>query len=142
MSEVPTVFHCMSVGDTDYTPSTTAVSVLFHNSSSSFAYTEKKEISSFNLLKKRRGETIPPFPLNVGCLFSVHLQYSNTLIISAVLADLMRCFVCSAMITSCHCRCIQLPYSRTSLIPSCLRNLSLRYSHRWHLLFPSDSRSL
>lgn len=59
----------------------------------------------------------------------VHLQNSNALVKSAVLADLVRSFERTAVAACAHCRCIELPNSRTSFVTSCLGDLILRYSH-------------
>ena len=59
----------------------------------------------------------------------VHLQNSNALVISAVFANLVRSLKCAAVAACAHCRCIELPNSRTSFVTSCLGDLILRYSH-------------
>ena len=53
----------------------------------------------------------------------------SPVVISAVFANLMRSLKCAAVAACAHCRCIELPNSRTSLVTSCLGDLILRYSH-------------
>ncbi len=68
-------------------------------------------------------------PQLVDDLFSVHLKYSNALVETASLAYLVRSLISTAICAYAHCRCIQLPNSRTSFITSCFGDLILWYCH-------------